>query len=219
MMKVSQLSNFFALETLNKEKYNRPCDYVRDTALHKALDVHSQLYPQNGVTREHTSPSSVTSQDHQSIIVSADTVIVHENTILEKPKDKEHAISILLSLSGKRHSVFTAVCLLKPSACFSNSTASEVVERLHEQTTNTTIQLAQQDDLHVFLEETEVEFESLSQAQIESYVDTLEPMDKAGGYGIQGRGCLLVKQIQGCYYNVVGFPIQRFCKELRFFLS
>ena len=73
--------------------------------------------------------------------------------------------------------------------------------------------------IETFSCETSVEFAELSMSMIESYVETGEPMDKAGGYGMQGIGGQFIKSINGCYYNVVGFPLQLFCKHIRAFLN
>ena len=121
----------------------------------------------------------------QAIVIGADTIVVLESEILGKPRDRADAIKMLSTLSGKVHSVFTGVCLIKDSK------------------------------ENCFYEETKVEFYELSPQEIEAYVDTGEPMDKAGAYGIQGRGCLLVKRIDGDYFNVVGLPVGRLIKELK----
>ena len=128
---------------------------------------------------------AVAKANPQATVIGADTIVVLEGIILGKPRDRADAIKMLQNLSGKVHSVFTGVCLIKDSK--ENS----------------------------FFEETKVEFYSLSNEEIEAYVDTGEPMDKAGAYGIQGRGCLLVKRIEGDYFNVVGLPVGRLIRELK----
>lgn len=120
----------------------------------------------------------------QATIIGADTIVVLEGEILGKPHDRADARRMLRALSGKVHSVITGVCLIKNS-----------MEKC-------------------FFEETKVEFYKLSSQEIEAYVDTDEPMDKAGAYGIQGRGCLLVKRIDGDYFNVVGLPVAALAREL-----
>ncbi|MGE7111421.1 Maf family protein [Lysinibacillus sp. NPDC047702] len=111
-------------------------------------------------------------------VIGADTIVVYNNELLHKPKTREEAISHLSRLSGKHHAVMTAVAIIEPNG---NET--------------------------VFIEETTVVFHHLSQELIEVYVDSGDPFDKAGGYGIQTAGTLLVKRIEGDYNNVVGLPL------------
>ena len=111
-------------------------------------------------------------------IIGADTIVVYDDKLLHKPKDREEAISHLFRLSGKHHAVMTAVAIIEPNG---NETT--------------------------FVEETNVVFHHLSQELIEAYVDSGDPFDKAGGYGIQTAGTLLVKRIEGDYNNVVGLPL------------
>jgi len=99
---------------------------------------------------------------------------------------------MLKTLSGDSHEVVTAVVLLTPG----QEGASSAYES------------------RIFYETTQVTFADLTDDIIKSYVDTKEPMDKAGGYGIQGIGGSFVSGITGCYYNVMGFPLHRFCAEL-----
>lgn len=121
------------------------------------------------------------------VIISADTVVTLDNTILGKPSDEQDAERMLKMLSGKTHYVYTGVCI--------------------------------QDSKRktVFCEKTAVTFYELDEAEIKEYVATGEPMDKAGAYGIQGLGALLVKKIDGDYLNVVGLPMARLKRELKFF--
>ena len=119
------------------------------------------------------------------VIIGADTVVALEGRVLGKPKDAEDAKAMLRELSGKVHSVFTGVCILSPSG-----------EKL-------------------FSEETRVEFYPLTEEEIDAYAATGEPLDKAGAYGIQGRGCVLVRGIEGDWCNVVGLPVARVVRELR----
>ena len=119
------------------------------------------------------------------MILAADTVVDLGGKILGKPKDREDAKRILLSLSGRRHSVHTGFCVLAGAKKMCG------------------------------VESTAVEFYPLTQEEIETYLDTGEPMDKAGAYGIQGRGALFVRRIAGDYYTVVGLPIARIDRILR----
>lgn len=123
------------------------------------------------------------------LTIGADTVVVIDNQILGKPKDKAEAFSILKQLSGKVHQVITGVCFLYNE------------EKL------------------LFYEKTHVLMYQLSDQEILDYIKKEEPYDKAGAYGIQGHGGLLVKEIIGDYYNVVGFPIGLIKRKLKEFLS
>jgi len=125
-----------------------------------------------------------------SLIISADTIVTYKNEVLEKPVDEIHAYEILKKLSGHTHKVITAFGLVKK-------------------------------DLNVELfdhEVTSVTFRNLSQDEIYAYITTGEPFDKAGGYGAQGYGALLIKHVNGCFFNVVGFPLSKFYSMLNSFL-
>lgn len=121
-----------------------------------------------------------------SMIIAADTVVALGNTILGKPKDDEDAFNMLTSLSGKIHTVYTGVC----------------------------IKTANREE--IFHVATDVEFYNLTEKEIRDYIATKEPCDKAGAYGIQGKGSLLVKGICGDYFNVVGLPLAETVKRIKF---
>lgn len=114
------------------------------------------------------------------LVISADT-IVHHGRILGKPKDAGEAGEMLRDLSGKWHSVYTGVALIEPGS------GRKVVDVVH----------------------TRVKFNPLEEALIDWYVASGEPLDKAGAYGIQDLGALLVEEIRGDYFNVVGLPVSR----------
>ena len=119
-------------------------------------------------------------------VLGADTVVVHQGEILGKPADAGEAQRILMRLSGQMHRVFTGFCLRR-----------------------------QQDDLSVSrVIATEVYFSVFSEAIAAAYVTTGEPLDKAGAYGIQGRGGVLVEKIKGSYSNVVGLPLAETIEEM-----
>lgn len=122
------------------------------------------------------------------LVISADTVVAVGDTILGKPKDKDDARQMMKMLSGKVHQVYTGV----------------------------TLSLNGKDT--TFSEKTDVVFYALTDDEIEEYISTDEPYDKAGGYGIQGKAGLLVKGINGDYYNVVGLPVSRLKREIAKFL-
>ena len=118
-----------------------------------------------------------------AIVIGADTVVAFGDKILGKPKDEMDAEQMLSMLSGNTHSVYTGVSIV--------------------------VKQSGQSRAYSFYEETEVTMYPLSKQQILSYIRTGEPMDKAGSYGIQGRGAVFIEKIQGDYNNVVGLPIAR----------
>lgn len=128
------------------------------------------------------------------VVIGADTVVAFDGKILGKPKDEADAVRMITSFQGKAHQVYTGVTLV-----FCGKTG----EKPEEQWKTIT-----------FAEETDVFVCPMIQEQIRAYVETGEPMDKAGAYGIQGRFVVWVKGISGDYNNVVGLPLGRVCREL-----
>lgn len=116
-----------------------------------------------------------------SIVIGADTIVVLDGMILGKPKDREDAFRMLSRLQGRTHEVYSGV------ACLDAVTGKTMVDYC----------------------QTTVTIKPLTERQIERYIQTGEPMDKAGAYGIQGYGALIVEKIEGDYYNVVGLPLSR----------
>ena len=129
---------------------------------------------------------SVADKVDNGIIISADTTVVLEKRVIGKPATQDEAISMLKELSGNMHTVLTAYNILSTPSLFSITD----------------------------YEQTKVYFRSLSESEIISYVDTANPLDKAGAYGIQDSGALFVQKIEGCYNNVMGFPLTRFYKTM-----
>lgn len=123
-------------------------------------------------------------KNDSDIIIGADTVVALDGKILGKPKNEENAREMLRFLSGKAHSVFTGVTVIKGDIAKS------------------------------FAVETKVKFFDLTDEEIDEYIKTGESADKAGAYGIQGYGSLLVEKIDGDYFNVVGLPVSRLAREL-----
>jgi septum formation protein len=143
----------------------KPVDYAQRLASDKARAVYAR------------NPTSV--------VLGADTVVVVDKHLLEKPADEHDAARMLRLLSGRTHQVITGVCLVAPA-----------FERTEAETT-------------------EVVFTPLSEDEIAYYVQTGEPMDKAGAYAIQGIASRWVERIEGCYFNVVGLPLPRVYRMLR----
>ena len=119
------------------------------------------------------------------LVLAADTVVALNGKIFGKPHDREEAKAMLRTLSGKTHQVHTGVCIRKG------------------------------DREEVFCETAQVTFYALTEEEISRYVDSGEPMDKAGAYGIQGKGAVLVRRIEGDYYTIVGLPIARVVRALK----
>ncbi|MGN8226023.1 Maf family protein [Gracilimonas sp. BCB1] len=129
-----------------------------------------------------------------SFIIGSDTIVVHNEEVLGKPGNEDEAFAFLKRLSGTHHFVYTGVAFVKTDK-------------------NGTIQ-----GKHTFYEQTKVTFSTLGDQDIKAYIKSGNPMDKAGAYGIQDDlGALFVEKIEGDYYNVVGFPLNRFYREMRSF--
>jgi len=127
---------------------------------------------------------AVAAEHPSDVVIGADTIVVLDGEIFGKPKDTADAVRMLQALSGREHTVYTGVAVLSSQG---------------EQ---------------VFSEGTQVRFLPLSPEEIQAYVESGEPMDKAGAYGIQGKGALLVEGITGDFYNVMGLPVCRLGKVL-----
>ena len=127
--------------------------------------------------------------DQDVVVLGADTIVTIDNQILGKPKDETEARRMLKQLSGREHIVYTGVAIVSA------------------------------DESTTFYEETKVEFWELSDEEINNYIKSGEPFDKAGAYGIQQLGSILVKRIDGDYFNVVGLPIAKTVRELKKFLK
>ncbi len=141
-----------------------PEEIVKELALMKAENVASEIRAKN------------------AIVIGADTVVVQDNRILGKPKDKEDAFAMIQNLQGRMHKVYTGVAVLE----FDENGKKEMVNHAVE---------------------TKVYVHAMTEAEIWEYILTGEPMDKAGAYGIQGRFGAFIDRIEGDYYNVVGLPI------------
>ena len=141
--------------------------YVKDLSRNKAIEVSKRL-------------------NEPSIVIAADTVAFQNGKVLEKPKNEEDAFSMLSSLSGNTHKVYSGICLIN----------------------------TYDDTVVTDCDCTEVRFSELNPRQIRNYINSGEPMDKAGAYGIQGLGGAFVEGIKGCYYNVMGLPLNKLYKAL-----
>lgn len=127
----------------------------------------------------------VREHEEETLVIGADTIVVTDK-ILGKPESRENAFEMLTMLQGRCHKVITGVTVINTKTF---ETASDT-------------------------EETYVYMRKLTNKEINSYLDTGEPFDKAGAYGIQGIGALLIERIEGCYFNVVGLPLTKLSKML-----
>lgn len=132
---------------------------------------------------------SVAKAYRKSLVIGCDTSVIIDGEMLNKPRSTSDARDMMKALSGRVHRVITGCSLFYMEKHYS------------------------------FSEVTEVEFYQLTDEEIESYVETPEPYDKAGGYGIQGTAALFIKSIKGDYYNIVGLPIARLKREIEDFLD
>ncbi|MCR8746498.1 Maf family protein [Romboutsia lituseburensis] len=129
----------------------------------------------------------IASKHPDSLVIGADTVVVLDNNILGKPKDSSDAFNMIKQLSGKTHQVITGISLINLNV--NQKIIDYVVSN--------------------------VKFKDLSEEDIKDYIQTNESLDKAGAYGIQGYGAMLVEEIQGDYFNIVGLPISRLSDLLK----
>ena len=140
---------------------------------------------QEQISDEMREPNLNGKRQPELLVIGADTVVCCEGKILGKPHSREAAAEMLAALQGRSHEVYTGVTLYSQSEAVT------------------------------FFECTQVEFYPMTEAEISDYIDSKEPMDKAGAYGIQGLGARFVKGIRGDYNNVVGLPIGRLYQELK----
>ncbi|HOQ00177.1 MAG TPA: Maf family protein [Acetivibrio clariflavus] len=127
------------------------------------------------------------SLDRDSIVIGADTVVVKDGAILGKPRDKQDAFNMLKGLSGSWHEVMTGIAVIDANS-FKYDKCVEI---------------------------TRVKMKELKDETINAYINSGEPLDKAGAYGIQGLGAVLIDRIEGCYFNVVGLPISKLSDILK----
>ena len=166
-------------------KSTRPEDIVRELALMKAEHVAKEVERREKERAEQASiPGLDTGEAHlrNVVILGADTIVVLDGQILGKPSDEEAAFSMLKSLQGRMHQVYTGVAVLNFDGSGSLRTISHA-------------------------EETKVYVHEMTDEEIRRYIAAGESMDKAGAYGVQGRFAAYIDRIEGDYYNVVGLPV------------
>lgn len=150
-------------------------------------DAPVEIYVQELALIKAAASAKMVLKNKNAVIIAADTVVALDGGVLGKPKDEDDAFNMLKSLSGRTHDVYTGYCVMRVKDGFT------VCNRVR----------------------TEVLFKELDEELIKRYIKTGEPMDKAGAYGIQGMGALLVEKIDGDYANVVGLPVSALSDTLK----
>ena len=194
---LSQIGLEFTVMPSKKEENAKATEagaLVQELSRQKAVDIWEQLSGGQGqnpdadqeqISEETQEPNLNGKRQPELLVIGADTVVCCEGKILGKPHSREAAAEMLTALQGRSHEVYTGVTLYSQS---------ETV---------------------TFFECTQVEFYPMTEVEISEYIDSKEPMDKAGAYGIQGLGARFVKGIRGDYNNVVGLPVGRLYQELK----
>lgn len=194
---LSQIGLEFTVMPSTKEENAKTTEagaLVQELSRQKAVDIWEQLSGDQGqnpdtdqeqISEETQEPNLNGKRQPELLVIGADTVVCCEGKILGKPHSREAAAEMLTALQGRSHEVYTGVTLYSQS---------ETV---------------------TFFECTQVEFYPMTEVEISEYIDSKEPMDKAGAYGIQGLGARFVKGIRGDYNNVVGLPVGRLYQELK----
>ena len=194
---LSQIRLEFTVMPSTKEENAKTTEagaLVQELSRQKAVDIWEQLSGGQGqnpdadqeqISEETQEPNLNGKRQPELLVIGADTVVCCEGKILGKPHSREAAAEMLTALQGRSHEVYTGVTLYSQS---------ETV---------------------TFFECTQVEFYPMTEVEISEYIDSKEPMDKAGAYGIQGLGARFVKGIRGDYNNVVGLPVGRLYQELK----
>jgi len=152
-----------------------------------AKNAFTETEHKNGSPQEHVIENalgkacSVAARYKNALVIGADTVVVFKRKVLGKPKDNKEAVSFLRMLQGNTHAVYTGLALIDTRK---NKTLTGYVKTL-------------------------VTMRTLNEQELKAYLALINPLDKAGAYAIQGPGAIVVEKIDGCYYNVVGFPIAK----------
>lgn len=151
-------------------------DYVKELAFIKAKDVFEMI-----------KNSYSNSSDNELLVIGSDTVVYNDGKVLGKPANEEDAKEMIRLLAGKKHQVYTGVCLIKN---------------------------IEDTSVKTFAVKTDVYVDDISDEEIELYVATGDPLDKAGSYGIQGVFSKHIRKIDGDYFNVVGLPVNEIYRQL-----
>lgn len=149
-------------------------------------DIPVNLYVQELALLKASATAKMLLRNKKALIIAADTIVTLDGEILGKPDGEDGAKKMLSLLSGRTHEVYTGYCIMRIS---DGKTVCNSVK-------------------------TEVKFKTLTEQKIRSYIESGEPMDKAGAYGIQGLGSMLIEKINGDYFNVVGLPVSALADTL-----
>lgn len=163
-------------------------DYVKELAYIKAMDVFEMIK---------SSANANASEENELLVIGADTIVYNDGKVLGKPKDEEDAKKMIRSLAGKKHQVYTGVCLISNVDAGVDS-ASRIGDLL----------------IQKFYSKTDVYVDDITDREIADYVSTGDPLDKAGSYGIQGVFSKHIRKIDGDYFNVVGLPVNEIYRHL-----
>ena len=220
---------------IDETKYETedPVESVCRICRAKAYAV-AQAFPLGGrCPSAHTGADEGASDDASALILTADTIVVLDGRIMGKPHDEAEARAMLRSLSGREHQVYTAFTLLPvafplgptgrgpvgdfnvvaPATPAQLTSSSRRCPSAHTGADEGRPETGTAPDTHC--EKTAVKFRELTEAEIAAYVATGEPMDKAGAYGIQNLGAMLVEAIRGDYFTVMGLPVCRLAQALK----
>ena len=186
---LAQIGVEFEVRVSDKEEIYHseiPEEIVKELALMKAENVMADMTVEQVLKKPATEKTEET-EDRQTflkstVIIGADTVVVLDDKILGKPKDEEDAFFMIQSLQGRAHEVYTGVAVIEFDSEGNRNTVNHAVG-------------------------TKVYVNAMTEDEIQAYIATGEPMDKAGAYGIQGRFAPFIDRIDGDYYNVVGLPV------------
>lgn len=156
------------------------------SAVHEDFSI--DLSPENFVKHYAELKAMDVAKHHPNyLVIGADTIVVHQNQILGKPKDEKESFAMLSSLSGETHTVITGVSI----QCPGKNIRTTITEKTH------------------------VTFRELKEQEILYYIQNYHPLDKAGSYGIQDWFAVCVEKIEGCFYNVMGFPLSSFYQRYK----
>lgn len=163
-------------------------EYVKELAFIKAMDVVEMIK---------STANANASEENELLVIGADTIVYNDGKVLGKPKDEEDATKMIRSLAGKKHQVYTGVCLIS-NVDEEVDSASRIGDLL----------------IQKFYSKTDVYVDDITDKEIADYVATGDPLDKAGGYGIQGVFSKHIRKIDGDYFNVVGLPVNEIYRHL-----
>ncbi|SKA65325.1 septum formation protein [Eubacterium uniforme] len=163
-------------------------EYVKELAFIKAMDVVEMIK---------STANANASEENELLVIGADTIVYNDGKVLGKPKDEEDATKMIRSLAGKKHQVYTGVCLIS-NVDEEVDSASRIGDLL----------------IQKFYSKTDVYVDDITDKEIADYVATGDPLDKAGSYGIQGVFSKHIRKIDGDYFNVVGLPVNEIYRHL-----